>query len=172
MSFTPISSDPIADTTGLQNVAASKSSSGVFDSMLSGLSAAAYYSGDTVNAFAETYGSDTMASIASLTTNATYSSLGAAAELTASTAGSSSSGSTYLTGGYSSSSSLSSSGSSSSYLSSDSDLSTLAESSGADMSEMIALQLYMTEITTMFGAETNIIKAKSDAEKSAIANLK
>lgn len=169
MSFTPISSDPIADTQGLQNVATSKSSSGVFDSMLSGLSAAAYYSGDTVNAFAETYGSDTLASIASLTTNATYDALGTASQLTTSSTGSSGSASTYLTGGYSSSSSL---GSSSSYLSTDSDLSTMAESMGPDMSEMIALQLYMTEITTMFGAETNIIKAKSDAEKGAVANLK
>lgn len=171
MSFTPISSDPIADTQGLQNVATSKSSSGAFDSVLSGLSAAAYYSGDTVNAFTETYGSDTLASISALTSNAIYNSAGTAAALSTTSTGSSSP-STYLTGGYSSATSLLSSSGTSSYLSSDTDLASMAEGTGADMSEMIALQLYMSEQTTMFGAQTNIIKARDDTRKSAIANLK
>lgn len=170
MSFTPISSDPIADTQGLQNVAVSKSGSSAFDSVLSGLSAAAYYSGDSINAFTETYGSDTLASISALTTNAVFDGANTAAALSTSSTGSS--GSTYLTGGYSGSSSYLGASGASSYLEGDVDLSSLAEGSSADMSEMIALQLYMSQETTMFSATTNIIKARDDTRKTATANLK
>ena len=172
MSFTPISSDPIADTQGLQNVAVSKSSSSAFDSVLSGVSAAAYYSGDTINAFTETYGSDTLASISALTSNAVYNSAGTAATLATSTTDARTS--TYLTGGYSTATSSSLS-SPSAYLTGDTSidsLSAMADQTPADMSQMIALQLKISQDTTFFGAETNIIKAQNDATKAAIANMK
>lgn len=173
MSFTPISSDPIADAAGLQTVAVGKSSSSTFDSVLSGLSAAAYYSGDTVNAFTTTYGSDTVASISALTSNAVYDGAGTAAALSTSTTGSygSTGSSAYLTGGYSSSSL----GSSSSYLTGSSDidsLSAMADQTPVDMASLMALQMKLGQETVYFTTATNIEKNRTDSLKSAAANMK
>lgn len=175
MSFTPISSDPIADTTALQNTAATQSKPGAFDSVLSGLSAAAYYSGDTINSFAETFGTDAVASISGVTTQAVYQSAGAAATMATSTTGtygSTGGTSSYLTGGYSglTSSSL---GSTSSYLSGSSDdLTTMYEDTGMQMDELMLFQMVIGQQSMEFTVKTNVEKNRVDSLKAAAANMK
>lgn len=171
MGTVSIGSDTVADVQGLENSYKSNTSSSSFDQVLSGLSYAAGISGETVAESFYAAGKDNLATIAAVSSNAVYQSGSNAASLATSSAtgyGSTGTSGLYATGGYSPLYSTSGSDTTSSM----SDLEGLIAESGTTQAYMMGIQIKVGTDTMMFQAQSNLEKNRTDALKSAAANLK